>query len=62
MNRRWHFKKENTPESKMLCGSDAQMNGGTARLTTTCKESFMRNPCKNCLSKLKIKISKQTSL
>lgn len=53
MNRRWHFKKENNPESKMLCGRTAYINEGTARFTTTNKELFLENPCKKCLIKLR---------
>ncbi len=47
--KKWHLKKENTPESKMLCGADAEFNGGTASFTTTFNEVFLRDPCGNCL-------------
>ena len=57
--KKWHFKKENTPESKMLCGRNAQMNGGTASFTTSIREVFMSRPCKQCLNKLLIQHKKE---
>ena len=51
MRWRWHFKQQNTPESPMLCGRKARMNGGTARFTTTIESVFLRNPCKSCVKK-----------
>lgn len=49
MKWRWHLKKHNTPKSRMFCGRNAKMNGGTARFTTTIQTVFLDNPCGNCL-------------